>query len=261
MQRSGENTISEIQSTSDLDFPPDLSFFQPYLHHYVREVLEIGGEAFVSKTPEGTISGVLVYDDCEKTGTIYTRSREVFDYFYGLKSFNFLFAELKTEHENEVYDIYTVNLGGIAIVHRFRHEISLAEEDDIVELERFMAFTHPAINRKWVSVALNNGDKCFLVRLGNEIAGGGWLSVVNRAGRLHSLYVKPQYRGMGIGEDILHARLLWLKSKRARFAFSEISRYNFPSSRIAMKGHMEVSGQIFLYFKKKESGRVMDLKS
>jgi hypothetical protein len=54
---------------------------------------------------------------------------------------------------------------------------------------------------------------------------------------------------MGIGEDILYARLLWLKSNRARLAFSEISRSNHSSSKVAQKGHMRVSGQIFLYLK------------
>ena len=42
-------------------------------------------------------------------------------------------------------------------------------------------------------------------------------------------------------------RLLWLKSKHARSAFSEIARDNPSSSRIAIKGHIRVSGQIFQY--------------
>lgn len=260
MQSSEENTISQIRNTSGLGFLPDLSFFQPYLYHYVREVLEIGGEVFVAKSSDGIISGVFLYDESEKTGAVYTRSRNVFDRFYGLRSFNFLYAEMKTEHESEIYDIYTVNVQGLTLAHRFSHEISVAERNDSTDLEQFMAFTHLAINKKWVNVALSNGDKCFVVRLGKEIAGLGWLSIVNNVGRLHSLYVKPQYRGMGMGEDILHARLLWLKSKRASLAFSEISRNNSPSSRIAAKGHMEVSGQMFLYFKKNDSDKATDVK-
>ena len=47
-------------------------------------------------------------------GTIYTRSREVFDYFYDLKPFNYLFSEMKTEIENEIYDIYTIDLEKLA---------------------------------------------------------------------------------------------------------------------------------------------------
>jgi len=257
MSISGEVKAVEVGNASDIDFvfPNGFSFFEPYLQYFVRETLGAGGEAYVSRTSEGNISGIFVYDDSEKTGTIYTRTRRVFDYFYELRPFDFLFAEMKTEHESEIYDIYNVDLANLAVVHRFSHEISIAEEGDIDEIGQFMSSTHPGINRRWVKVALNAGERCFFVRLGKEIAGLGWLSVVNGIGRLHSLHVKPQFRRMGIGEDILFARLLWLRSKRARSAFSEISRDNSASSRIATKGRMTPSGTIFQYFKKDPGGK------
>ncbi len=204
----------------------------------------------MSKSSDGSVSGLFIYDDAEKAGTIFTRSRDVFDYFYKLKPFNSLFAELKTEHESETYDIYTIDLDNRVIDHSFNHEISVAEDADLSAIEDFMTLTHPGINPKWVEVALNEGDKCFTVQLGNEIGGVGWFSIVNRVGRLHSLYVKPQYRRIGIGLDILYARLLWLRSIRAHSAFSEISRENLPSSRTAAKAGMIASGQVFQYFRK-----------
>jgi GNAT superfamily N-acetyltransferase len=114
----------------------------------------------------------------------------------------------------------------------------MADDGQIGEIERFMVLAHPGMNRRWTRVALKNGDKCFTVRLDNEIAGLGWVSFVRGIGRIHSLFVKPQFRKLGIGEDILHARLLWLKSKHA-------------SSRIASKAQMKPCGQVFQYFKKK----------
>src|SRR6266480_7000227 len=147
----------------------------------------------------------------------------------------------------------TLGAGGEAYVSR-------KFERNVDEIGQFMTSTHPGINKRWVKVALNEGERCFYVRLGKEIAGLGWLSIVNGIGRLHSLHVKAQFRRIGIGEDILFARLLWLKSKRARSAFSEISHDNSPSSRIAMKGHMTPSGTIFQYFKKDRGGE-MDRKS
>ncbi len=119
-----------------------------------------------------------------------------------------------------------------------------------------MVSTHPGLNEHWVDVALKQGERCFIVRLDKEIAGWGWLSIVNGNGRLHSLYVKPQFRRIRIGEDILYARLLWLKSKGAHSAFSEISRHNSPSSRIALKGQMTACGQIFQYFNKNQPRKV-----
>ena len=144
------------------------------------------------------------------------------------------------------------------VVHGFTHQVSVSDGTQIGEIERFMALTHPGINKNWVRVALNSGDRCVIVRLADsEIAGVGWLSLVNRIGRLHSLYVKPQFRRSRIGEDLLFARLFWLKSKRARFAFSEIARENLASARIAMKGGMKVSGQVYQYTSgEKDPGRI-----
>jgi ribosomal protein S18 acetylase RimI-like enzyme len=232
------------------DLPGGLSFFDPYLRYFVRETIETGGEAFVTRAPDGAISGLFIYDEYEKTGTIFTRSREVFDHLCGLKPFSFIYAEVEAERESEVYDIYTIDLGDRPIVHRFSHEISMAAEEESDELVRFMASTHLGINRSWTKVALRNGDRCFTVRLGDQIAGLGWVSLVDGVGRFHSLYVKPQFRRMGMGEDILFARLYWLESKHARSAFSEISRDNRSSSRIALKGNMKPTGQVFQYSKR-----------
>ena len=244
--------VSQIRNTSDIDFvfPVGFSFFDPYLNYHIKEILEIGGEAYVSRTSEGTISGIFIYDDFEKGGTIYARSRGIFDYFYGLKQFNFLFSEMKTDLENEIYDIYTIDIEHLALAHRFSYEISTMDKGSEGEIEQFMVLTHPGINKKWVKIARKNGEKCYIVRLSNEIAGLGWVSLVNGVGRLHSLYVKPQYRRIGIGEDILNARLRWLKSNQALSTFTEISRYNIPSSNNVMKVQMKVSGQVFQYFKK-----------
>jgi ribosomal protein S18 acetylase RimI-like enzyme len=249
---SGEVKVSELTHGADIDFamPNDFSFFLPYLPYYVRETLEIGGQAYVSRSSNGTVSGIFIYDGIEKTGTIFTRSREVFDHFYQLKPFDSLFAELKTEHDCETYDIYYVDVEKLAFAHSFSYEISVADDTQLDQLEQFMVSTHQGINRKWVGVALKDGEKCFVAKLENEIAGLGWVSIVEGIGRLHSLFVRPQFRRIGIGRDILSARLFWLKARRARSAFSEISRENPSSSKIAVGGGMSVSGQVFQYFKK-----------
>ena len=240
-----------IEFDIDLVLPKDFSFFEPYLQYFVGEVLEIGGEAYVSRASGDKISGLFIYDDFEKSGTVFTRSKEVFDYFYGFKPLNFLFSEFKTEVESEVYNIHSINLEDHDVVHRFSHEISMVDYEQTSEIERFMARAHPEINRKWTRAALKNGDKCFTIRLDGEIAGLGWASLVNGIGRLHSLYVNPQFRNLGIGEDILYARLMYLKSKRACLVFSEIHQDNSPCSRIASKAQMTVCGHVYQYFKKK----------
>ena len=245
--RLGE-TVSQItQSSEPPAFPRGLSFFDPHLQYYVNEILAIGGEAYISKTGDGGISGLFIYDDSEKSGTIFTQSREVFDYFYELKPFTTLFAEMKTDHKSETYDIYSIDLEESSIDYRFSNEISIAGQEERDKIRQFMELTHPGTNKNWVTVSLDNGDQCFTIRLEDEIAGLGWASDYNGVGRLHSLFVKPRFRGLGMGRDILFARLLWLRSTGVRSAFSEIARENSASSRLARDAHMTVSGQVFQY--------------
>jgi hypothetical protein len=251
MNQSEEVKISQVRNPSDAHFafPNGFSLFQPYLEYWTKETLEIGGEAYVSETTAGNRSGLFLYDDYEKAGSIFTQSREAFDYFLKLKPFKSIYAELRTEYRNEVYDIHTIDLENSSLDHKFSHAISVADGDQIEEIRQFMLSTHPGTNPRWIDVALRNGDRCVTVRLGEEIAGAGWLSLVNGIGRLHSLFVKPRFRKIGLGVDILFARLFWLKSKHARMAFSEISADNRQSSQISTRGGMGVSGQVYQYFK------------
>jgi len=245
-----DETVSQVtRSYESLELPKGLSFFDPHLQHYVSEMIRIGGEAYVSKSPNGDVSGLFIYDDAEKSGTIFTRSRKVFDQFFELRPFDSVFAEMKTEHKGETYNILSIDLEATRIDHKFRNEISIEDSEQIDEIRQFMALTHPGTNKNWVTVALDDGDQCFSVRLQDEIAGLGWATNINRVGRLHSLFVKPQFRRLGIGQDIAFARLLWLKSKGVQSAFSEISQENLASSRIALKTKMKVAGQIFQYEK------------
>ena len=250
MSQSEEVRVSQIRNASDVHFvfPDGFSFFQPYLEYWVKETLEIGGEAYVSETAAGNGPGLFLYDDYEKAGSVFTRSRDVFDHFYRLKPFKSIYAELQTEHPKEIYDIHTIDLENNSLDHKFSHTISIADREQSEEIQRLMLSTHPGTNPRWIDVALGNGDKCVTVRLGDEIAGLGWLSLVNGIGRLHSLFVKPRFRKIGVGLDILSARLLWLKSKHARMALSEISVTSLQSSKIAIKGGMKVSGQVYRYF-------------
>ncbi len=244
-----EYSIVSNESLPYLELGKGLSFFDPYLYYYVSQTLRVGGEAHVSKTADGAVSGLFIYEETEKTGAIFTQSRSDFDHFFGLRPFDVLFAELKTEHDAEPFDIYTIKFQGHAIDHRFGHEVSTVDRDSAQDIERLMIAVNPGINKSWVRVALEDGEVCFIVKLDHEIAGVGWVSMTDRVGRLHSLFVKPQFRRLGIGEDILFARLFWLRSRGASSAFSEISRYNAASARIAVKGGMIASGLIFQYYR------------
>src|SRR2546425_7267071 len=239
--------MSEVKSIAQLgDLPKGLSFFDPILHHEAKEALEADGEVYVYESPEGLKNGLFIYDGYEASGTIFTRSREVFDHFYLLKHSSYIFSEYEAaEHPKEVWNIWQLDIEKVSLDHRFKHHVSM--EYDVGEIERFMASSQPETNRQWIKVALRNGDKCFVVRIANRIVSMAWMTIVGGVARSHGLYVEPQFRKKGIMRDNLHARLIYLKSRHVHTLINEISESNTASSSHAARAGEKIVGKIFLY--------------
>jgi len=228
------------------ELPKGLSFFDPILRHESKEALEAEGEVFVYQNPKGDKTGLFIYDNYETTGTIFTKSRDAFDHFYALKPSSYIFSELEAaEYEKEVWNIWQLDVTKARSAHRFRHHVSI--DNNVDEIERFMASTQPGTNKRWVRVALDNGDKCFVVRIANKIVGLAWLTIVGEVARSHSIYVEPQFRRKGIMADNFQARLMYLKSRRVRTLINEVAESNIPSSRHVEKIGEIIVGKLFLY--------------
>jgi hypothetical protein len=247
VRNSSSPRVSAVKSIEQLgDLPKGLSFFDPILHYEAKEALEAGGEVYVSQSPQGPKNGLFIYDGYEATGTIFAKSREVFDDFYPLKPSSYIFSEYEAaEHPKEVWNIWQLDVDKAPLNHRFKHHVNM--ENNVEEIERFMAHTQPETNRKWISVALRNGDKCFVVRIANRIVGMAWMTIVGEVARSHGLYVEPQFRRMGIMKDNLQARLIYLRSRHVRTLINEIPESNTPSSSHAANAGEKIVGKIFLY--------------
>ncbi len=103
MTNSSSVQVYELKSVDEQlgDLPKGLSFFDPILHHEAKEALEAEGEVYVSQSSDGHNNGLFIYDGYETTGTIFTKSREVFDHFYLLKPSSYIFSEYEVaEHPN-----------------------------------------------------------------------------------------------------------------------------------------------------------------
>jgi L-amino acid N-acyltransferase YncA len=243
--------ITKVTDAKSVDqklsgLPKGLSFFDPILLHEAKEELESGGEVYLSEGQDGGKNGLFVYDGYEATGTIFTKSREVFDRFFALKPSSYIFSELEVkEHQKEDWSVWQLDVDRSRADHRFKHHVSM--ENNAKEIEDFMAINQPETNRQWVSVALKNGDKCFVVRVLNRIVGIAWMSIVDGFARSHSLYVEPNFRRRGITRDIFHARLIYLKSKRVHTLINEIADSNVASSGHAKEIGEKIVGKIYLY--------------
>jgi len=226
--------------------PKGLSFFDPILRHEVREELEAGGEAYISQSPEEGSNGLFIYDAWEATGTIFTRSKQAFDRFFELKPLSYIFSELDVpETPREAWNIWQLDVERAPSDHRFRHHVSI--DTDAREIERFVISTQPETNPRWVSVALRHGDKCFVTRIDDRIVGIGWMTIVGRIARSYGLFVEPQFRRMGIMEDNLQARIIYLKARRVHTLINEIAESNTASSKHVEKAGERVVGKLYLY--------------
>ena len=240
--------ISQVTSVDGQlrDLPKDLSFFDPVLRHEAKEELEAGGEAYVSESPEGSINGLFIYDTWEATGTIFTKSREAFDRFFALKPSSYIFSELDVpEQPKDIWNIWQLDVDKAQSNHRFRHHVSV--DTDAREIERFVAASQPEANPRWISVALNHGDKCFVTKIDNRIVGIAWMTIVGSIARSYGLYVEPQFRRIGIMKDNLQARVIYLKAKRVHTLINEIAESNIASSRHVERAGEKIVGKLYLY--------------
>jgi RimJ/RimL family protein N-acetyltransferase len=243
--------IVQVSDTKTVDkqlsgLPDGLSFFVPILHHEAKEALEAGGEVFVSEGSNGEKNGLFIYDSWEATGTIFTRSRDAFDRFYELKPSSYIFSELEVaDYPKEAWNIWQLDVDKATSDHRFRHHVSI--DNNAEEIERFLAIAQPETNRRWVSVALKSGEKCFVVKISDRIVGIAWMTIVGGMARSHGLYVEPKFRRMGIMKDNFQARLIYLKSRHVHTLINEIAESNEASSNHAKRIGERIVGKIFQY--------------
>ncbi|MGA7861449.1 MAG: GNAT family N-acetyltransferase [Thermoplasmata archaeon] len=228
-----------------LDFGDLSDFFNPFLHHFVREALRGGGEVWVSR--EGSaVSGLLIYNVVERVGSIFTRDTRVAETLFGVKDHAALFSEFPLGVKPETYHICAADLAGEMGRHHFAHPVRMAREPEQPAILRMLHEMYGRIDTSWLQACSPEDDKCFVVEVAGEIAGVGWVSVVGSYGRLHSLSVRPHCRRIGIGSDLWHARMLWARRAGARKVISEISEHNIASLAIATAGGMQRTGRMFL---------------
>ena len=240
--------ISPVKNVDEQlkSLPKGLSFFDPILRHETKETLEAGGEVYVSESPVEEVDGLFIYDNWEATGTIFTRSKEVFDRVFALKPSSYIFSELDVpELPKDLWNIWQLDVDRAPREYRFRYHVSMSADEK--EIERFMMATQPETNPRWISVALRHGDKCFVNSIDNRIVGMAWVTIVGAFARSHSIYVEPQFRRMGMMSDNLHARLIYLKSRGVHTLINEIAESNVASSKHVEKAGEKIVGKLYLY--------------
>lgn len=221
-------------------------WFDPFLVHFVRQALRAGGGVLVAGD-RATPAGILIDDPPENVASIFTRSRPVAEALRDRVESRWVFSELPFEPRGETYRIYLTEEIPAESSHRFSHAIRVVPAAEMAPATRLLREAYGRFDERWLLAGPGGEETGFVAEVGGVVAGVGWASVVGAHGRLHSLFVSPRYRRLGIGTDLLFARLFWARRAGARRILSEIAETNLPSQAVASRGGMRPVGAIYLH--------------
>ncbi|MGA7923975.1 MAG: GNAT family N-acetyltransferase, partial [Thermoplasmata archaeon] len=200
--------ITNPEEVDGLRFQDLSDFFNPFLAHFMREVLRCGGQVAVSRSGH-EVDGLFLHNDVEKIASVFARSVPLATALSQLISGVGVFSELELQSGGEPFRILELDLADWEPHGHFRHPVRTIREEDRTAVARLLVEQFGPVDPRWLGSMPPAGEKGFAVEVAGQIAGVGWVSLVNGQGRLHSLSVRPGYRRLGVGTDLWQARVLW----------------------------------------------------
>ncbi|HTW76993.1 MAG TPA: GNAT family N-acetyltransferase [Thermoplasmata archaeon] len=219
--------------------------FDPFLPAFARQVLGVGGYARLL-VRGANVRGLLLFVPNERLGSVFARSAADLAALAATCGAAELYAELPEGVPVEEYDVWALELSGRPRARGLRHPVRAGRESDLPDVAALSGGGPPASELPWARSLWSSGDRVFLVDVGGRPVAAGWTGIAGEVGRLHSLVVHPAYRRLGIGADLLEARLRWLERAGVRRAISEVAESNVASQRIAERAGMRRSGRMRL---------------
>ncbi len=251
MESSSARAEPEISPLAAGDAEPQLSgvglspLFERFLPAFAREAVRSGGSALVARVA-GRIAGLLVTDAADHTASVFAREPVVAEALARHAPGVAVFAEIPLAGPSEPYDVLGVDLGA-ELPHRFAHVVRVLGPADAPRIAGLLREVYGSAGERWVGAAFAEGERCVGVEIGGELAGLGWLLVAGDRARLHLLTVRADVRRLGVGRDLVAARLWLARQAGARCGLTEISPRNLPSQRIASRLGMRPVGRFDLY--------------
>lgn len=233
--------LSEVEALSVGDLS---QFFNPFLVHFMREMLRVGGDVTLSSDGPN-VNGVLLRSAVEQEASIFARDADVAATLFRRVEHAAVFSEFRLDPTSEVYLVYAAELQTWDGSHRYAHPVRAAEPSDRPAILGLMREVYGRFDERWLDVYPCEQEVCFVVDGAEGIAGAAWAAVVNGHGQLHSLSVRPRYRRTGVASDLWHVRMEWARRAGAGSVLCEIAEQNLASRAIAEAGGMRPVGLIY----------------
>jgi GNAT superfamily N-acetyltransferase len=221
-------------------------WFDPLLPHFAREALRCGGDVLCMEG-EGRVHALYLESPAERVASVFTRDPSLAQALLNRPGPWGIFSDLRLPGERETYRIYRGALPGISAGHRFRHSVRLLRPPDLPAIEGLLREVLGVADPAWFRTLPAQVEQGFLVEVDGRIAGAAWATCLGNVGRLHSLAVRSPYRGLGVGADLLAARLLWLRERGTTEVLSEIAETIVASCALAERQGLVVAGEMYLY--------------
>lgn len=219
-------------------------WFEPLLPHFARDAFRTGGRVEVVEV-DGAVRGVLLSGTGEGVASGFTRERAIAERFLACGDPGGIYLEERWSDGGVPVEIFAADVRDWAPSATVRNLVRIARPDDLPEIRALMrAELGPGVDA-WIASQPQREETAFVCTIGPKLVGVSWLSRVGAFARGHSFVVHPRYRGLGVGTDLLTARMLWLKRTGGRLVVSEIYDGNVASRVAAERVGMTLVGRMY----------------
>ncbi len=218
--------------------PGGSRFFAPFLSTFARRALA-SADPVVIATAGHRIEGLLTYDGESGVGSLFAASPAVASGLLKLLKVQDYFAEVDDpawKPAGRVLDTFEVlaldRPAAVPYDSAIVRPMTAADQPAVTAIAEAVYLGRAA---RWVSTCFQDGDLGFVGEIGGRVVAFGFATVAGTAARLHTLTVLPQHRAMGIGSELMAARLSTLSALGVERVVVEISKNNTASLRVALK--------------------------
>jgi GNAT superfamily N-acetyltransferase len=253
MEHSPESAVAagvSLEIVRPGERPPEFSaeglssFFSVFLPFFVEETLRTEGTIVFATGPTG-VDGIFLRRDAEMIGTIFARDRPAAEALYGTRKDLSVYSEFLLGSEALPFPVFSIELASWDRPHPFAHRVRSMRGSDGPPVLHLMQEVYGMVDERWFRAPPSPEEHGLVAEIAGRIVGAAWLTLVGGEGRLHSLSVAPRYRGLGVGADLWHARMLLARREGIRRVVTEIAETNGASRAISAAGGMRRIGQIF----------------
>jgi len=234
----GVGEVDELRWTSLSEW------FDPFLRLFAKDALRVGGTVEVAEEG-GLVRGLSLFSSSEGVGSGFTRTRTVAERYLEQMEPTGLYLEEPWRGGGEPVEIFAADLRDWESHERIRNPVRIAGPEDLPRIRSLMrGELGPGVDR-WLATLPRPEETAFLCEIDARVVGVSWLSRVGTFARGHSFLVHPRFRGIGIGTDLLTARMLWLRRTGGRQVVSEIYDGNLASRTAAERAGMALVGRMY----------------